>query len=686
MVEENNGSSDLDIFEGLGKKATAAPVVVPPPPPSVKNVAAAAVEGKRTLLGVPAPATVVASSSPPAPSALQGAASILSSTPQKLGPPPPPPGRNALPDLLAGPNLSHDATATPHAVPAALSTAPDGDGGGLQMDWDDDEEATHVFDKDSEHRAGENSLARDAGDPDSGKRAALGSGVPDSSKVLTSTAHSPASSGRTSAAPKSAPPPLPRISSAPPPPPQSSRLQAISPLSAPSQVASQVASSVPADGKSSSPLANTLTSAIPPQVKTAPLTLPARLVSLPPPVQATAAAFPHTMEQTAFIRPAPQSRAWIGIGLGLVGVALAAAAIVFLLLPKEGTLNVQVADAKGVTLDRVDVFVDGNRACETTPCIVKREAGLHTVKVVATGFETPEPKQVTVSANRESAASFKVLGSSTAGGTGIHVTSATQGLKLFIDNEYAGPLPQDLRTISPGEHRVRVSGSDRYQAFEKTMNFERAAIVDLSNVALKVLRGKATVETSMVGARVFIVSGSDRRELPHFPLSVELDTARSWILEAQKPGYEDLRQPIVFDDGEAEKSFAITLSPKGASAGNLVGQATPAVAAMAKPESGTSSMGEATGSPGTAGATVPQSPVTKSDALAGQATLNFNSVPASNVVLDGKPIGPTPKLSVAVTPGAHTVKFINRDQDLSKTVSVTVQAGETKTVASKLRD
>jgi hypothetical protein len=37
-----------------------------------------------------------------------------------------------------------------------------------------------------------------------------------------------------------------------------------------------------------------------------------------------------------------------------------------------------------------------------------------------------------------------------------------------------------------------------------------------------------------------------------------------------------------------------------------------------------------------------------------------------------------------VKPGTHTVKFINAEQGLSKTVSVSVGAGETKPAVAKL--
>ncbi|MGO8996350.1 MAG: hypothetical protein ACLQVI_23805 [Polyangiaceae bacterium] len=66
--------------------------------------------------------------------------------------------------------------------------------------------------------------------------------------------------------------------------------------------------------------------------------------------------------------------------------------------------------------------------------------------------------------------------------------------------------------------------------------------------------------------------------------------------------------------------------------------------------------------------------------------LNINSLPASLVLLDGKPIGSTPKVHVQVTPGAHSVVFTNSELGVMKEVSVTVGAGETKLAVAKLRD
>ena len=62
--------------------------------------------------------------------------------------------------------------------------------------------------------------------------------------------------------------------------------------------------------------------------------------------------------------------------------------------------------------------------------------------------------------------------------------------------------------------------------------------------------------------------------------------------------------------------------------------------------------------------------------------LNINSIPVSKVVLDGKVIGNTPKVSVKLTPGVHQVILIHPDLGRFEK-SVLVVAGETISVSHK---
>lgn len=64
--------------------------------------------------------------------------------------------------------------------------------------------------------------------------------------------------------------------------------------------------------------------------------------------------------------------------------------------------------------------------------------------------------------------------------------------------------------------------------------------------------------------------------------------------------------------------------------------------------------------------------------------LNLNSMPAAKVVLDGMPIGFTPKMGVIAPAGEHHVLFRGPDGD--KRATFTCAKGETKTVAVRLNE
>jgi serine/threonine-protein kinase len=332
-------------------------------------------------------------------------------------------------------------------------------------------------------------------------------------------------------------------------------------------------------------------------------------------------------------------------------------------MPRSGQIAVNVADSKGSAIPHLEIYVDGKKQCESAPCIVSDiPAGSHTVKVEASGFDPPADKAVSVESRKDTTVDF-TLAPMANGGTGIRVTGTQPGAKLFVDDKEIGPLPQDLHDMSPGSHKLKIAGGERYAPVEKTVTISKDELQDLGTMTLKVVKGKATISLGTPGARVFIVSGSDRRELPALPISVDIDTSKQWSLMASKPGYSDYSQPISFDDGQAEKAFTVALDPK-----------TPTVAYGNAPP--------AAYTPPPARPTPASSPVTPSSdgaaSAGGQAFLNINSIPASSVILDGKPIGSTPKLKFPVSAGSHSVVFVNPDQGFKKQIAVSVGAGETK--------
>lgn len=393
-----------------------------------------------------------------------------------------------------------------------------------------------------------------------------------------------------------------------------------------------------------------------------------------PPVQAAPnlGMASRMMEETALVRPQPRTGLWIGLGVA----ALLVVGLIVMLLPHSAKVAINVVDSKGATVNRVDVFVDGKKECETAPCIVEVSSGAHEIKALSGNDSTT--KAITVESRKDTTADLVLATGAAAGGTGIKV-AGQPGIKLSIDGKEIGSLPQEVKDLTPGDHRIKLSG-DRYETLEKNVTVAKDEMQDLGTMTLKVTKGKATVTLGTAGAHVYIVSGADRRELPSFPISVELDPSKAWNLNAVKAGFQDYNQPISFADGQAEKSYDVVLTPKSSAPSTF----TPPVAhntapATPKaPKSNTSSSSDTSSSDSSSGSS-------SSSASGGEAFLTMNSLPASAVVLDGKPLGQTPQIKVSVPAGEHTITFINSDQGLKKTMKVTVGAGETKPVIAKLK-
>ncbi len=696
MSATENKGSDLDIFEGLGKKGAAVAQRVssvpapprsggglPPPPLNGADIAAA----KRTLVGM-APGTAAASAAP--------ASNGPPSQPAMRAAPPPPPGRGSLPSVSAPPSRQGVSGPPPLVPPPAPSTRPGppppsarakskgGGPGGLDMEWDDEDEATHVFDK-SESKVTPAPVA-DTPPPSSRigrpRPNALqnGNGLapppppppPPSAGMRASSP--PSQPGLRAASPQSGMGPTsqsPFRPSAPPPPPASQGAFAR---------ASGVPASVPPSfGGSTTPMGMPGH-----QVTTAPLPMPT-----PPPRQSmgASAVAQRSMEATALVRPQP-SRTGLWVALGVAFTAAVAGAVFFLTSPRTGRVVVNVNDPKGVAINRVEIFVDGKKWCDTTPCAIDPvPAGAHEVKVLADGFEVPAARAISVEARKESSLSFALAPAAGRGGTGVKVAGNQPGVKLFVDDREIGPLPAEVRDLAPGSHRVRIVGTDRYVTIEKNVTVAKDEVLDLGPQQLKVVKGKITVTPGTLGAKVYIVSGADRRELPILPISVDIDTSKSWQLEANRIGFNDYRQPVSFDDGQAEKTFVVTLDPRGTVAANSNPTPQPVTAGDPKPAPQPVAAADRP-RPKPAPAPDPTPKPEAADpapAAGGDSFLDINSIPVANVLLDGKPIGTTPKLHVPVTPGAHTVVFVNAEQGLKKSVSVQVGAGETKKAIAKLR-
>ena len=367
-----------------------------------------------------------------------------------------------------------------------------------------------------------------------------------------------------------------------------------------------------------------------------------------------------------FARPQTGKVKWAAIAAAAVLIVIA---FVFVMMPGTGTLVVSVAGPGNKSVEKVKVLIDDQEVCSQSPCIAADlKSGTHIVKVVAEGYGSTAGKAYSVESGTETPVNITLAAPSP--GTGVLVKHEGSGLRLWVDGKEIGPLPQELKEMSPGSHQLKVGGSDRYEEYKETVNVEIDKIITVEP-KMKVIKGEATLEPgeNAEGAKILLVSGKERRPLnKDLPVRLEVGTDKRYKIVATKEGYETYENFIEFDDGKAEKTFIISLkeSSDGAAAAEEPADDAPSRTAP-----------QAAAAPRVTSAVTHAAPAA---AAGGKGMLNINSIPVSKVILDGVPKGTTPVIGVKVAPGTHTVVFQHPEHG-RKVRAVTVQAGKTATAA-----
>lgn len=634
-MADNKGGSDLDVFEGLAKKSArpTTPGLAPPTAPPQR--------GKTLMGGMSQPGAV-----PPLPpgGAPLPPPSLPAKLPGSLGPLPPvapPPSKVGVslpapsapppPPLPPPPSMEARGAAPPAPLPppvpppgpasigAQLGLAGSGKkrgGGGpaVDMDWDDEEESTHVYDK-----------ANDGMPMPTAPQPRPAAGAPAASK-MGAAASLLAASGAAAKPSVQPPPPQPPVPSAPP------------------------------------------------------LPIPSA-----PPVQAAPTA---RLDEPTAIRPrpvAPQQGSRAGLILGGLALVVVLALAAFILVPRKGELKIDVKSKTGGPVAKAEIFVDGQKKCDTTPCVVKDlEPGSVSIKVLGE-FALVEQTEVVEAGKEKSVlvlveAASKGSDPATAAASnqaGIKIGGGQDGVKVYLDGTEKGSLPIDLKELSPGTHKIRIEGGERYEKVERSVEVAAGETKDLGTIKLKVLKGQVSLELATTGAAVSIVGEKTKKidikdkDWKSQPVKIELDANDTYKLVATKKGFDELKKDISFDDGQAVKSIRVELTETGkepVASANLPG-----------PGPGPSPTASTTNTPvPTASTTASAAPT----AASGGCSVNINSIPVSKVVLDGRPLGSTPKVGISVPCGSHTVTFIHPEKG-RKSVTVTANPGKPATAATK---
>lgn len=358
-----------------------------------------------------------------------------------------------------------------------------------------------------------------------------------------------------------------------------------------------------------------------------------------------------------------------------VGIAAAVALIGGFFLfggSNPGGLVISVSGPGGKVVQGVTVQVDGKDVCSESTCKVEDlEPGSYVVKAVADGYAEMAGKAYEVAEGEQKAINIELTPDGA--GTGLKVSSKASGLTLTVDGKRIGSLPQELTELTPGEHKVVISGSPFIKDFEQTVTVKEGEMFELEP-DLKLNKGQVSIQLddSSKGAKVALVVDGKRRSLASTIKKAQSDTVKidlpidgkKYQITATRRGYVDFEEDLEFSVENPVQTVNLTLEKEGS------GEADEEEAPVAAPAPRPRPSGGSSPSP---------SPAPR-PAASGTGSLNVNSIPVSNVLLDGRPIGSTPKMGITVSAGPHTVVFVH-PQHGRKVYPVTVTAGKVSTAA-----
>jgi serine/threonine-protein kinase len=264
-----------------------------------------------------------------------------------------------------------------------------------------------------------------------------------------------------------------------------------------------------------------------------------------------------------------------------------------------------------------------------------------------------------VEAGKHSAEHLALMPAAATELAGLSVTAVGDGLHVFVDGKDLGGPPVSLHDVEPGSHVVRVTGAEGlYDAYEQRVQLDHGEVRSLGPVRLHLLKGRLSL-TAGEGADGATIAVDGRPVT--LPTRLDLSPDAAHEVTATRPGFGEFEQQVVFD-GTAERSVVVSLEPSGPGAR----VAAPRVAQNSPPRSALVSRfrSQVVSSP---------TPATSGSV----ATLDLNSIPRANVVVNGRPLGTTPLIGVRVPAGTQTIVFVHPTLG-RKVASATVAAGARK--------
>jgi hypothetical protein len=365
----------------------------------------------------------------------------------------------------------------------------------------------------------------------------------------------------------------------------------------------------------------------------------------------------HTFEPAVPWFANPRTRRLLGFALAAV---LLIVVLVIALSPRTGSLVVTALAPGNRAVADVTIFIDDKPLCDVSPCRIKGlPPGVHTLRASAPNLASQAEETVEISAGDEATYNIDLLAvAPELRGGNMRVAAGAVPLTLFVDGKRVGRLPQEVSGLSNGKHWIKLDPEDGSPTIEKSVAVVAGQTVDVEPKAAK--RDKALVTIRLSRGSEGALVTFDEAYLLDFPAELELEPDTLHSLSATKPGFEDLSLEVKLGANETERLIELSLTPAEGSAAARKARA------------------KAARKPLVAKATAPASTALADST---QGLLNISSVPPSQIILNGRPLGTTPKTGITV-PGdsLQTIVFVHPKMGRRRAQKF-VPAGKERTVS-----
>jgi len=148
---------------------------------------------------------------------------------------------------------------------------------------------------------------------------------------------------------------------------------------------------------------------------------------------------------------------------------------------------------------------------------------------------------------------------------GFSLESTPPGAKVFLDGqELGGTTPLRVANLVPRTYEVRLKLPE-FREYATKLDVKSGVDMSLPRVSLVPERVQVRIVSEPSGADVMAVRGSDRRALGRTPLSVSLDTSETpWMIEVSRDRFERFQQELKTDGANEVKISAVLMKSGGA--------------------------------------------------------------------------------------------------------------------------